>query len=103
MTSNVIDHMCTLMNTKHLLTTAYHPQTDGMTERFNSTLEQMLSVYLTNDDANGQKCWDQILSLVVFAYNTSKHATTQAGVRSRCSATSGCDSMPTASDRLHTE
>jgi transposase InsO family protein len=72
MTSAIIAKVCALMNTKHLLTTAYHPQTDGMTERFNATLEQILSVY-TSD----QKDWDQLLPLAVFAYNTAIHSTTR--------------------------
>ncbi|XP_055928680.1 uncharacterized protein LOC129959814 [Argiope bruennichi] len=54
------------------MTTAYHPQTNGLTERFNKTLAYMLSMYVDVE----QKNWDQILSFVTFAYSTTKHDTT---------------------------
>ncbi|KAI8493132.1 hypothetical protein Bbelb_291360 [Branchiostoma belcheri] len=53
-------------------TTAYHPQGDGLVERFNRTLKDMLSKYVstTGDD------WDDHLPHVLLAYNTSVHAST---------------------------
>lgn len=51
----------------HRTTTAYHPQTNGMTERFNRTLGDMLSMYASSDHTN----WDSILPFVTYAYNTS--------------------------------
>ncbi|GFU20891.1 transposon Ty3-I Gag-Pol polyprotein [Trichonephila clavipes] len=44
----------------------YHPQTNGLTERFNKTLADMLSMYVDVE----QKNWDEILPFVTFAYNT---------------------------------
>ncbi|GFS96237.1 transposon Ty3-I Gag-Pol polyprotein [Trichonephila clavipes] len=35
-----------LCNIDHRFTTAYHPQTNGLTERFNKTLADMLSMYV---------------------------------------------------------
>jgi hypothetical protein len=54
-------------------TTAYHPQCDGLVERFNRTLTQMLSMVVDTDNTN----WDRMLPLVLFAYRTSKHEATQ--------------------------
>jgi transposase InsO family protein len=50
--------------------TAYHPQTDGQTERTNRTLEQMLRNYINYKQNN----WDSFLSLVEFAYNSAEQS-----------------------------
>jgi len=52
-------------------TTAYHPQGDGMVERFNRSLLQMLRSYV-RDHAE----WEQYLPFVLFAYHTAVHAST---------------------------
>ncbi|GFY44268.1 transposon Ty3-I Gag-Pol polyprotein [Trichonephila inaurata madagascariensis] len=55
------------------MTTAYHPQTNGLTERFNKTLADMLAMYVDVE----QKTWDRILPSVTFAYNTARQDTTE--------------------------
>jgi hypothetical protein len=52
--------------------TAYHPQTDGQTERQNRTLEEMLRprVNFQQDD------WDEHLAMAELAYNSSQQAST---------------------------
>ena len=60
------------LGTKLQLSTAYHPQTDGQTERTNRTLEQILRAY-TNHQADD---WDVHLSAAEFAYNDSVNAST---------------------------
>ena len=54
------------------LSTAYHPQTDGQSERFHRTVEQILRCYVSlhQDD------WDLCLPQCEFAMNSSTHATT---------------------------
>ncbi|KAD6118870.1 hypothetical protein E3N88_10141 [Mikania micrantha] len=52
------------------LSTAYHPQTDGQTERTIQTLEDMLRACVINFGGN----WDSHLPLVEFSYNNSYHA-----------------------------
>jgi hypothetical protein len=54
------------------LSTAYHPQTDGQTERKNETLEQYLRAYVNYQ----QDDWVTWLPLSEFAYNHSVHAST---------------------------
>ena len=52
-------------------TTAYHPQDDGMVERFNRTLLQLLRSYVEK-----QSDWEHYLPLVLYAYRTSIHSST---------------------------
>jgi len=40
--SHIMKDLCTLMNITQLRTSVYNPQTDGLVERFNQTLKQML-------------------------------------------------------------
>ena len=51
---------------------AYHPQTDGQTERINRVLEEALRAYV----GALQTDWDMRLPMVQFAYNTAKHVST---------------------------
>jgi hypothetical protein len=60
------------INARRVLTSAYHPQTDGQTERQNQTLEQYLRCYCTLE----QDDWALWISLAEFAYNDSTNATT---------------------------
>ncbi|GFW00968.1 transposon Tf2-9 polyprotein [Trichonephila clavipes] len=70
--SRLVSSLVDLCNIDHRFTTAYHPQTNGLTERFNKTLADMLSMYVDVE----QKNWDGILPFVTFAYNTAKQETT---------------------------
>lgn len=56
----------------HRPTSAYHPQTNGLTERFNHTLGDMLALYVQSDQTN----WDRLLPYLTFAYNTAVQSTT---------------------------
>ncbi|GFY62329.1 integrase catalytic domain-containing protein [Trichonephila inaurata madagascariensis] len=54
------------------MTTAYHPQTNGLAESFTKTLAAMLAMYVDVE----QKTWDRILPFVTFASNTARQYTT---------------------------
>ncbi|UYV67832.1 hypothetical protein LAZ67_5002180, partial [Cordylochernes scorpioides] len=71
-TSSMISDLNNQCRITHRKTTAYHPQTNGLTERLNKTIADMLSMYV---DVN-QKDWDRILPFVTFAYNTAKQEST---------------------------
>jgi hypothetical protein len=69
--SRMTNEVIRLCNSIHRTTTAYHPQCNGLTERFNHTLTDMLAMYVNGSHTN----WDSILPFVTFAYNTSRQAT----------------------------
>ena len=69
--SNLVAEVCEYFVTKKVNTTSYHPQTNGLCERFNKTLCQMLSF---DCDLN-QENWDTFLPMVLFAYRTSQQKT----------------------------
>ena len=52
-------------------TTAYHPQGDGLVERFNRSLLQLLRVYIDKHSD-----WEQHLPLALYAYRTAIHSST---------------------------
>ena len=55
------------MGTKLNFSTAYHPRTDGQTERTNQILEDMLRMYVMDRPSK----WEDYLHLAEFAYNNS--------------------------------
>ena len=58
---------------KTSLSTAYHPQTDGQTERVNQELEGALRIYCGNDPAS----WASKLKELEFAHNHRTHSVTK--------------------------
>ncbi|UYV69952.1 hypothetical protein LAZ67_7001313 [Cordylochernes scorpioides] len=71
--SQMVKEVTSRCKISHLFTTAYHPQTNGLTERLNKTLGDMLSMYV---DAE-QRDWDSVLPYVIFAYNTAQQGSTR--------------------------
>ena len=59
------------LGTRLKFSTAFHPQTDGQSERTIQTLEDMLRAYALDF----QGAWDKYLPLAEFSYNNSYHAT----------------------------
>lgn len=69
-TSHFWSHLCYLLAVKRRLSTAYHPQTDGQTERQNQNLEHYLRSYTNLEQSD----WAKRLRLAQFAYNNSEHS-----------------------------
>jgi transposase InsO family protein len=64
---NIMTEVCKLLKVKRLRTSPLHPMSDGLIEKFHSTLAMTLSMYVNDrhDD------WDEYLAAACFAYNTS--------------------------------
>ena len=61
------------LETKRQLLIAYHPQTDGQTERINQEIGMFLQHYVNYQQDN----WADWLAAVEFQYNDKKHAATE--------------------------
>jgi hypothetical protein len=57
------------LNIQRNLSSAYHPQSDGQTERLNQNLEQYLRIYANHEQSN----WKNNLCLAELAYNATPH------------------------------
>ena len=71
--AEIIKEICKLLDIKKTQTSPYHPQSDGMIERFNRTLLNMLSTALEKNCCND---WDLQLPMLMLAYRTSVKETT---------------------------
>ena len=69
-TSHFWKELFKLYDTKLNMSSAYHPQSDGQTERVNQSLE----MYLRCSTHDNPKNWYSWLALAEFWYNTSHHA-----------------------------
>ncbi|KAG9192563.1 hypothetical protein G6011_11297 [Alternaria panax] len=61
------------LGVKKKLSTSFHPETDGQTERTNQTLEQYLRMYANKLQDN----WVELLPTAQLAYNGTRSATTK--------------------------
>jgi len=68
--AHAFQELLKLLNIKSNLTTAYHPQSDGATERTNQEIEAYLSIYC----ASHPEDWLHSLSTLEFTHNNRRHA-----------------------------
>lgn len=71
-TGSLLAEVCKLFDVKKIRTTAYHPQTDGLTERFNKTLAAGLSILVQEQPT----AWDTVLQPFMYAYRASVQKST---------------------------
>ncbi|GJP71623.1 hypothetical protein CLOP_g2439, partial [Closterium sp. NIES-67] len=69
-TSKFWKELMSLLGTKLAMSSAYHPQTDGRTERLNQIVEQLLRAACKDEISK----WDLHLPVLEFAYNNATHA-----------------------------
>src|SRR5882724_520443 len=67
--SNFMCSLSQLLKIRIMVSTTYHLQTDGQTERVNQEVEQFLRLVVNQR----QEDWDEWLSIVEFAYNNRVH------------------------------
>ena len=72
-TSKFWSRLLELCGVKRKLSTSYHPQIDGQTERINQILEQYLRAYCDYQQDN----WCPLLSMAEFAYNNAIQASSK--------------------------
>ncbi|GJR93912.1 putative reverse transcriptase domain-containing protein [Tanacetum coccineum] len=75
-TSRFWQSMQEALGTRLDMSTAYHPQTDGQSERTIQTLEDMLRACVLDFEGS----WDVHLSLVEFSYNNSYHSSVRCAL-----------------------
>ena len=71
-TSRLWKDFLKLVGIKPRMSTAFHPQTDGQTERTNQTLEAYLRAFVNYEMSN----WEDLLPTAEFAYNNAPSAST---------------------------
>ena len=62
--SQLMKELYSLLQVKGIRTSPYHPQTDGLVERFNQTLKAMIRKFVVKEG----KDWDKLLPYLLFAY-----------------------------------
>lgn len=82
--NKLMDHLLSLTGCKPARSTAYHPQTDGQTERTNRILKDYLKHYCTGQAGS----WEEHLAEAEFAYNNSWQSSIQT---TPFRLTYGCD------------
>jgi transposase InsO family protein len=68
--AHTFQELLKLLNIKSNLTTAYHPQSDGATERVNQEVKAYLSIYCMSHPED----WLHSLSTLEFTHNNRRHA-----------------------------
>ena len=72
-TSTFFRDVCKILGVKQAFTSAYHPQTNGQTERFNRTLVAALRCFCSEHGRD----WDTFLQGVAYGYNCTVHTATR--------------------------
>ena len=70
--NGLMKSLCALLGCTKTRTAPYHPESDGMIERFNRTCLMMLSMFVNDRRDN----WPELLPFIMHAYRTSVHEST---------------------------
>ena len=102
-TSHFSKAICKATSIQQNISTAFHPRTDGQTERMNQWIETYLRSFVNGQQNN----WSALLPIAEFAHNTWKHEGTKyapheliMGIVPSAKLMPLDDSVPTAQSRL---
>jgi len=102
-TSNFAKAVCKATGIQQNISTAFHPRTDGQTERMNRWIEDYLRQFVIGRQDN----WSVLLPIAEFAHNSWKHEHTKhtphellIGMNPTVDITMPDDSVPAAQERL---
>ena len=102
-TSHFTKAICKALKVQQNLSTAFHPRTDGQTERMNQWIEGYLRQFVKGRQNN----WSSLLPIAEFAHNSWKHEHTKhspheliIGINPTASFNTPEDPVPAAQDRL---
>jgi len=70
--ADIVKQLCQIFGIKKSRTTAYYPEGNGQTERFNRTLHNLLRSL----PPSRKKRWPEYIQELVFSYNVTPHAST---------------------------
>ena len=68
--ANSLQALCKRLGITQSFSTAYHPQSDGTTERYNQEISTYLSIYCTGNPSS----WSENLPLLEFTHNSRTHS-----------------------------
>ena len=71
--SSLFTKVCRLLGIEKTRTTSYHPQSDGMVERFNRTLENQLAKFVNEHHTD----LDEYIPYILMAYHSAVHESTK--------------------------
>uniref|UniRef100_A0A1I7Z4X9 RNA-directed DNA polymerase n=1 Tax=Steinernema glaseri TaxID=37863 RepID=A0A1I7Z4X9_9BILA len=71
--SELFQSLMTFGNIKHITTSAYHPQANGLAEGLNKIIANSLAAYVKSSGDD----WDEYIDLTMFALNSSVHSSIQ--------------------------
>ncbi len=71
--NRMMECICRMLDIHQTRTSAYRPQSDGQTERFNRTLLKMLRTVVESDECNH---WDDLIPMLTSAYRATEHKST---------------------------
>src|ERR1700692_228723 len=103
-TSHFAKTVCKAMNIQQNISTAFHPRTDGQSERMNRWIKDYLRQFVIGRQNN----WSELLPMAEFAHNSWKHENTKhtphellIGINPTALISAPDNAVPAAQERLN--